>query len=77
MLARSAVATGRLAEPWSEILARDAMAVAELEGDLDAVRRTWHELEGALDRLDGNEPSAETRAFYESLVGSLRSARNG
>ncbi len=77
VLARSAVATGRLAEPWSEILARDAMAVAELEGDLDAVRRTWHELEGALDRLDGNEPSAETRAFYESLVGSLRSARNG
>ncbi|MHB1972863.1 MAG: hypothetical protein ACYCR4_01040, partial [Acidimicrobiales bacterium] len=76
-LARTAVATGRLAEPWSEILARDAMAVSELEGDLDGVRRTWHELEGALDRLDGNEPSAETRALYESLVGSFRSARNG
>lgn len=68
-LARWAVSRGRSAEPWSEILARDAMVIADLDGDRDAVRRTWRALERALDGLDGNEPSAETRALYEELVG--------
>lgn len=65
--ARWALARGRAVEPWSEILARDAMVVADLDGDPDAVRRAWRELEAGLDRLDGNEPSAETRALYEEL----------
>ncbi len=70
--ARWAIAKGRSVEPWSETLARDTMVLADAEGDRDAVRRTWQDLEGALDRLDGNEPSPETRALFESLVGQRR-----
>jgi DNA-binding SARP family transcriptional activator len=89
-LARWALARGRSVEPWSEILARDAMVVSDLDGDLDGVRRAWRELEHILDDLEGNEPSPETRALYEELTGAAgrlagsgpggtayRSARNG
>ena len=83
-LASWAVAKGRLAEPCSEMLARDAMIVADLRSDPDTVRREWRDLERGLARLDGDEPSAETRALYEELVAGrtgtaarYRSARNG
>jgi len=69
--ARWAIAKGRIVEPWSETLARDTMTLADAEGDRDAIRRAWQDLEGALDRLDGNEPSPETRALFESLVGHV------
>lgn len=68
-LARWAVGRGRCVEPWSEVLARDVMVIADLEGDPDGVRRAWRDLELALGALDGNEPSSATRALYEELAG--------
>ena len=83
-LASWAVSKGRIVEPCSEMLARDAMILADLSGDPDALRREWHDLEAGLAILDGGEPSEETRALYEELAGSRRatsprrrSARNG
>ena len=83
-LANWAITTARLAEPCSEILVRDAMIVADLRGDRDLVRREWRDLERTLAHIDGDEPSSETRALYDELVGAggspqrrYRSARNG
>ena len=66
-LARWAIARGRLADQDSEILARDLMAVAGAESDTDGARLAFADLERALARLGGGEPSPETRALLEAL----------
>ena len=66
-LARWAIARGRLADQDSEILARDLMAVAGAGNDADGARLAFSELERALARLGGGEPSPETRALLEAL----------
>ncbi len=66
-LARWAIGRGRSADPNSEILARDQMAVARAENDVDGVRGAFVELERALERLGAGEPSIETRALVEAL----------
>ena len=65
--ARSAIEIGRLVEPDSEILARDLMAACDAENDGSGVRSAFSELERALERIGGNEPSVETRALFEAL----------
>jgi len=67
-LARWAVARGRLIEPASEMLARDLMAICDLEGDRAGVEAAFEGLQRALEALDGSEPSAETRALYHALA---------
>jgi hypothetical protein len=66
-LARWAIGRGRIADGNSEILARDLMATASAEDDDAGVRGTFVELERALERLGGSEPSLETRALLEAL----------
>jgi DNA-binding SARP family transcriptional activator len=66
-LATWAIARGRLAGPDSEILARDLMTTAAAENDAAAVRGAFSELERALERLGGGEPSLETRALLATL----------
>jgi DNA-binding SARP family transcriptional activator len=66
-LARWAIARGRLADQDSEILARDLMAVAGADNDTDGARLAFSELERALARFGGGEPSPETRALLEAL----------
>ncbi|MCU1489130.1 MAG: rane protein [Acidimicrobiaceae bacterium] len=65
--ARWAVGQGRRAEPASDLLVRDLLAVCEADGDLEGMAVAYGELEGALDRLGGSEPSPETRALFHEL----------
>ena len=66
--ARRALHIGRRVEPASEVLARDLLATCDLEGDSEGAQHVYDELEKALERLAGAEPSAPTRALADTLA---------
>lgn len=65
--ARWAIAVGRRAEPASEQLARDLIAVCGDEGDEHGVEAAYSALESELERLAGTEPAAATSALHAAL----------
>lgn len=65
--AKWAIGRGQVVNCESEILARDLMTALDAEGDRRGMRTAYSELERALERIGGNEPSIETRALFEAL----------
>jgi hypothetical protein len=67
-LSEWAITRGRWYVPASEILARDLMVTADSTGNLERVREVFADLESALERLGGNEPSAESYSLFQALL---------
>jgi DNA-binding SARP family transcriptional activator len=65
--AKRALTFGRAVEPSSEILARDQMVLASMQGAPAEIEQIYHELTMTLNDLAGAEPSVVTSRLYMSL----------